>query len=109
MFIMFFCSRVMNPASMYQVNVILSPKGAPEKELQLQSRCLESEVCSLAPEGILVKTQAAGVCHTDLHLWHGHYKVSVSIALKQSQYLPHNYPIVYQKAAVILNCVLHPL
>ena len=60
---------------MYRVEVIASPKGAPEKELQLQFRCLQSEVSSLAPEGVLVRTQVAGVCHTDLHLWHGHYKV----------------------------------
>ena len=60
---------------MYRAQVILSPRDAPEKELQLQERCLQDVVNCLPPQGVLVKVQAAGVCHTDLHLWHGHYKV----------------------------------
>lgn len=29
----------------------------------------------LAPEDLMIKTHAAGVCHSDVHLWHGYYQV----------------------------------
>lgn len=48
---------------------------APKEELQLQFRDLQSTVDNLPPEGVLVKVSVAGVCHTDLHLWHGGYQV----------------------------------
>lgn len=61
---------------MFKVTKIVEPLG----ELQVETRNLEPILSSLSPEAVLVKTQAAGVCHTDIHLWHGCYKVLVSLA-----------------------------
>ena len=44
-------------------------------ELQQQNHDLRSFLQSLPPEGVLVRVHAAGVCHTDLHLYHGYYRV----------------------------------
>lgn len=64
---------------MYRVLVLSRPKGSPGvgEEWQLESRCLQDAVQSLSPDSVLVRVLAAGVCHTDLHLWHGYYKVKV--------------------------------
>ena len=59
----------------YKANVILCPKSDTEKELQIQTRSLREAINSLPHEGVLVKVQAAGICHSDVHLWKGHYKV----------------------------------
>ena len=55
----------------YKTLVILSP-GEP---LELRTCRLQDAVGSLPAVGVLVKVHAAGVCHTDLHLWHGYYQV----------------------------------
>lgn len=57
---------------MFKVTKVVEPLG----ELQVETRNLEPILSSLSPEAVLVKTQAAGVCHTDIHLWHGCYKVA---------------------------------
>ena len=62
----------------YKAEVIVSLKGKPDEELQLQTRSLQDAIDGLPPEGVLVRVQAAGVCHSDLHIWHGHYKVRFS-------------------------------
>ena len=48
---------------------------APGEPLELRTRNLQDAVSSLPAEGVLVKTRAVGVCHTDLHLWHGYYQI----------------------------------
>lgn len=48
---------------------------APGEPLELRTRRLQDAVDSLPAEGVLVKIHAAGVCHTDLHLWHGYYQI----------------------------------
>ena len=48
---------------------------APGEPLELRTRNLQDAIGSLPAEGVLVKICAAGVCHTDLHLWHGYYQV----------------------------------
>jgi propanol-preferring alcohol dehydrogenase len=48
---------------------------APGEPLELRTRSLQDAVGSLPAEGVLVKIHAAGVCHTDLHLWYGYYQV----------------------------------
>lgn len=48
---------------------------APGEPLELRTRNLQDVVSSLPAEGVLVKIRAAGVCHTDLHLWHGYYQI----------------------------------
>ena len=64
---------------MFQACVLLSPKakGKGEGKFELQTRDLQSIINSLSPQAVLVKTQAAGVCHSDVHLWHGYYQVSI--------------------------------
>lgn len=62
---------------MYKAAVIVSPRGKPEDALQLQTRSVQDAIDKLPPEGVLVKIRAAGVCHSDLHLWQGHYKVVI--------------------------------
>lgn len=61
---------------MFSAGVILGPRSELHPELQLQSRSLQDTVNSLPPKAVLVRAQVAGVCHTDLHLWHGYYKVA---------------------------------
>lgn len=61
---------------MFKAIVILSPRGKPHHELKIQSRNLLDVTDSLSPEAVLVRTQVAGVCHSDLHLWQGYYKVA---------------------------------
>ena len=39
-----------------------------------------SEVCrtlhsNLSPHEVVIRTRAAGVCHTDIHFWHGNYQI----------------------------------
>ena len=48
---------------------------APGEPLELRTCRLQDAVDSLPAEGVLVKIHAAGVCHTDLHLWHGYYQI----------------------------------
>lgn len=48
---------------------------APCKPLELKVCDLSSLISGLSKEGVVVKIHAAGVCHTDLHLWHGYYQV----------------------------------
>lgn len=60
---------------MFSASVILRPRSEVHSELQLQERSLQDAVNSLSPRAVLVRTQVAGVCHTDLHIWHGYYKV----------------------------------
>ncbi len=54
------------PTNSYTVLTIT----APGESLQLQTRGLSRR---LPPTGVLVKVRAAGVCHTDLHLWQGFF------------------------------------
>jgi len=56
---------------MYTVNAIVRPGDG----MQLQTRSLQHAIDSLAAEAVLVKVAVAGVCHTDLHLCQGFYKV----------------------------------
>ena len=42
------------------------------EDLKEQTRSTRGE---LAPEELMIKTHAAGVCHTDLHFWHGYFQV----------------------------------
>ena len=43
--------------------------------LELTTFSLQTAVSGLPADGVVVKIHAAGVCHTDLHLWHGYYQV----------------------------------
>ncbi len=61
---------------MFSVCTISCPGS---EELKVQSRCLQDVVDFLPPDGVLVRTRAAGVCHSDLHLWKGHYKVNLML------------------------------
>ena len=60
---------------MFGANVILCPRGEPHSELRWEKRSLQDAIDSLPPEGVLVRVKASGVCHSDLHLWQGYYKV----------------------------------
>ena len=48
---------------------------APREPLELRTCNLQDAVSTLPAEGVLVKIHAAGVCHSDVHLWHGYYQV----------------------------------
>ena len=48
---------------------------APGEPLEPQTRSLKSAVDDLSAEGVVVRMHAAGVCHTDVHLWHGYYRI----------------------------------
>ena len=79
---------------MFLCQVLPCPKGKPEEHLELQTRDLQSAISGLPSQGVLVRTQAAGVCHSDLHLWHGHHKVSLSgkgFLLKYVPIIKHNH------------------
>ena len=60
---------------MFSACVILCPRTEGQGKLQLQERSLQDAEASLPPEAVLVRTQVAGVCHSDLHLWQGFYRV----------------------------------
>jgi D-arabinose 1-dehydrogenase-like Zn-dependent alcohol dehydrogenase len=61
---------------MFKAGVVLSPRNEAYPGLELQERSLQETIASLSPAAVLVRTRVAGVCHSDLHLWHGYYKVS---------------------------------
>ena len=49
--------------------------SAPSEVLELRAYDLQAAINGLPAEGALIRIHAAGVCHTDLHLWHGYYQV----------------------------------
>ena len=53
--------------------MITAPGGS--KPLETQQRDLDRAKANVPPDGVLVKVRAAGVCHTDLHLWQGGYEI----------------------------------
>ena len=55
---------------------------SPSQELQLQTHDLEAAVSGLPPDGVLVRVLAAGVCHSDIHLWHGGLRVGKDQVVK---------------------------
>ena len=68
-------------ATTYQACVLLSPRtqGEDGGKFELQTRDLEALISSLSPQAVLIKTQAAGVCHSDLHYWHGYFQVGIVV------------------------------
>jgi D-arabinose 1-dehydrogenase-like Zn-dependent alcohol dehydrogenase len=55
-------------------------------------RCEETTVPEPAGAEVLLQVRAAGVCHTDLHVWHGGYDLGGGKFLKMSErgvHLPH--------------------
>ena len=74
----------------YRVFAIVSPKH----QLELQTRDLQAAVAKLSPDGVLIRVAAAGVCHTDLHLWQGGYRVGRESWLNFADRPGYGYPIV---------------
>jgi len=84
----------------YQALVIRGPKSASEDNLEVQTRCKPAELDSSA---VLVRVRAAGVCHTDVHLWHGYYKVrACNFLLVAFMWLFYLLALKYQLNYVIL-------
>ena len=67
---------------------------SPSQELQLQTHDLEAAVSGLPPDGVLVRVLAAGVCHSDIHLWHGGLRVGKDQVVKYADRPGMGYPIV---------------
>lgn len=47
----------------------------PGEPLELQTCSLQFAIDDLPAKGVFVKISAVGVCHSDVHLWHGYYQV----------------------------------
>ena len=67
---------------------------SPNQELQLQTRDLEAAVSALPPDGVLVRVFAAGVCHSDVHLWRGGLRVGKGQMVRYADRPGMGYPIV---------------
>lgn len=74
----------------YRALVIVSPG----QDLEVQTRDLQTLVDRLPAEGVLVRVRAAGVCHTDLHLWQGGYRTGKDSWLSFADRPGCGYPIV---------------
>ena len=48
---------------------------ASGEPLELRTCSLQPAIDDLPAKGVFVKISAAGVCHSDVHLWHGYYQV----------------------------------
>ena len=57
----------------YQAYLMRGPKKSPDDALDVQACTLPEALDGVA---VLVKVKAAGVCHSDVHLWHGYYQAS---------------------------------
>ena len=58
---------------LYTACVLTGPK-----QLELQQRSLKYLLGRIPPMGALVRIQAAGLCHSDVHRWHGYYSLGSS-------------------------------
>ena len=67
---------------------------SPGKDLTVQIRDLAAETKRLPAAGILVEVRAAGVCHTDVHLWEGGYVTGKNSRLEFAKRQGYGYPIV---------------
>lgn len=76
--------------STYRSFAILSPG----EELQLQTRDLQAAVSELPSDGVVVRVSVAGVCHSDVHLWRGGYRVGKDKVIKFADRPGMGYPIV---------------
>ena len=67
---------------------------SPGQELQLQICDLQAAVSGLSSDGVVVRVSAAGVCHSDVHLWRGGYRVGKDKVIKFADRPGMGYPIV---------------
>lgn len=74
----------------YKAMVIVSPG----QDLEVQTRDLQALVDGLPAEGVLVRVRAAGVCHTDLHVWQGGYRTGKDSWLSFANRPGYGYPVV---------------
>lgn len=58
----------------YQAHVMTGPKKGSDDVLEVQTRNVPTVLDCVA---VLVKIKAAGVCHSDVHFWHGYYQASL--------------------------------
>lgn len=58
-------------------------KAAVFREVNVPMEIEEIAVAKLGPREVLIRTMAAGICHSDMHFWNGSYPGKVPMDLKQ--------------------------
>ena len=66
----------------------------PNLDLQLQTHDLHSAFDSLPPKGAVIKVRAAGVCHSDIHVWKGGFNIGKEELFRFADRPGYGYPIV---------------